>query len=196
MEVLVQTWAKLSCILHSTWCIKLVPESSWAKKYTSDIQVYCAKVFSQFFGRYEKSSCGNPKKFGVSISLSWYTPPGFVVSLSELAHLDNILRDFDHAVWLCLCEQMLELHAPPKKMTSFNLYVNVKHFVCKIGENADILLSLYDAKEGQFFRSAGVSVNTDVAAWLNFLLQRFCTICCNYLGYWSLVRRFTGPKGH
>jgi len=49
---------------------------------------------------------------------------------------------------------MLELHAQPKKITSFNVYVNVKNFVCKIGENADILLSLYDAKEGQFFRSA------------------------------------------
>jgi len=39
----------------------------------------------------------------------------------------------------------------PKKLTSFNLYVNVKNFVCKIGENADILLTLYDSKEG-FFR--------------------------------------------
>jgi len=40
----------------------------------------------------------------------------------------------------------------PKKITSFNLYVNVKNFVCRIGENADILLTLYDAKDGQFFR--------------------------------------------
>jgi len=47
---------------------------------------------------------------------------------------------------------MLELHAKPKKITSFNLYINVKNFVCKIGENADILLSLYDSKDGQFFR--------------------------------------------
>jgi len=43
----------------------------------------------------------------------------------------------------------------PKKITSFNLYVNVKNFVCRIGENADILLTLYDAKEGQFFRFCG-----------------------------------------
>lgn len=39
-----------------------------------------------------------------------------------------------------------------KKVSSFNLYVNVKHFVCRIGENADILLTLYDAKEGVFIR--------------------------------------------
>jgi len=47
---------------------------------------------------------------------------------------------------------LLEHHPQPKKITSFNLYVNVKNFVCRIGENADILLTLYDAKEGLFFR--------------------------------------------
>jgi len=53
-----------------------------------------------------------------------------------------------------LCAQMLlERHTQPKRITSFNLYVNVKNFVCRIGENADILLTLYDSKEGQFFRS-------------------------------------------
>jgi DOCK N-terminus len=46
----------------------------------------------------------------------------------------------------------MEQHAPPKKLSSFNLYVNVKNFVCRIGENADILLTLYDAKDNQFFR--------------------------------------------
>ena len=39
-----------------------------------------------------------------------------------------------------------------KKAYSFNLYVNVKNFVCRIGENANILLTLYDAKEGSFIR--------------------------------------------
>jgi len=47
---------------------------------------------------------------------------------------------------------LLERHTQPKRITSFNLYVNVKNFVCRIGENADILLTLYDSKEGQFFR--------------------------------------------
>jgi dedicator of cytokinesis protein 1 len=46
-------------------------------------------------------------------------------------------------------EMMADRHVP-KKAYSFNLYVNVKNFVCRIGENADILLTLYDAKDGQF----------------------------------------------
>ncbi|ESO09209.1 hypothetical protein HELRODRAFT_109536 [Helobdella robusta] len=37
-----------------------------------------------------------------------------------------------------------------KKGYSFNLYVNVKNFVCRIGENAQILLTLFDAKENTF----------------------------------------------
>ncbi|KAI0221767.1 Dedicator of cytokinesis protein 1 [Lamellibrachia satsuma] len=36
-----------------------------------------------------------------------------------------------------------------RKSTSFNLFVNVKNFVCRIGDDADILMMLYDAKEGQ-----------------------------------------------
>ena len=46
---------------------------------------------------------------------------------------------------------MADRHAP-KKTYSFNLYVNVKNFVCRIGENADILMTLYDVKDGQFIR--------------------------------------------
>ena len=39
-----------------------------------------------------------------------------------------------------------------KKSTSFNLFVNVKNFVCRIGDDADILMMLYDAKNGQPIR--------------------------------------------
>ena len=33
----------------------------------------------------------------------------------------------------------------------FNLFVNVKNFVCRVGEDADVLMTLYDAKLGCFF---------------------------------------------
>lgn len=31
-----------------------------------------------------------------------------------------------------------------------NLYVTVKNFVCRIGEDSDLLMTLYDGKEGKF----------------------------------------------
>jgi len=52
-----------------------------------------------------------------------------------------------------------------KKVSSFNLYVNVKNFVCRIGENADILLTLYDAKDGQFIRFVFWIQTVSLSAW-------------------------------
>ncbi|CAH1782976.1 unnamed protein product [Owenia fusiformis] len=37
-----------------------------------------------------------------------------------------------------------------KSKYSFNLYVNVKNFVCRIGEDSDVLMTLYDAKNSCF----------------------------------------------
>lgn len=31
-----------------------------------------------------------------------------------------------------------------------NLFVTVKNFVCRVGDDADLLMTLYDAKEGVF----------------------------------------------
>jgi len=66
-------------------------------------------------------------------------------------------------LFLSCVQMLLEHDKQPKKITSFNLYVNVKNFVCRIGENADILLTLYDVKEGQFFRFGAHMVNGVVA---------------------------------
>lgn len=35
---------------------------------------------------------------------------------------------------------------------TFNIYVMLRNFVCRIGEDADLLMSLYDAKLGKFIR--------------------------------------------
>eukprot|EP00058_Branchiostoma_floridae_P022855 XP_002608345.1 hypothetical protein BRAFLDRAFT_91300 [Branchiostoma floridae] len=39
--------------------------------------------------------------------------------------------------------------------TSHNLYVVVKNFVCRVGEDADVFMALYDAKENRFIRVSG-----------------------------------------
>mgnify|MGYP006896126046 FL=1 len=50
---------------------------------------------------------------------------------------------------------------PPKKEVAFymqyNVYVNVKHMVCNITDDAQVFLSLYDAKEERFIRYAIIS---------------------------------------
>ncbi|XP_076471351.1 dedicator of cytokinesis protein 1-like isoform X3 [Babylonia areolata] len=38
----------------------------------------------------------------------------------------------------------------PSWPSSFNLYVMLRNYVCKIGEDADILMNIYDSKEGCF----------------------------------------------
>ena len=40
----------------------------------------------------------------------------------------------------------------PAWPSSFNLFVMLRNFVCKIGEDADILMNIFDAKEGKFIR--------------------------------------------
>ena len=35
---------------------------------------------------------------------------------------------------------------------TFNIYVMLRNFVCRIGEDADLLMSLYDAKHAKFIR--------------------------------------------
>ena len=57
-----------------------------------------------------------------------------------------------------LCSSQLMDKLGPQKSTSFNLYVNVKNFVCRVGDDADILIALYDAKDGQFLRCDGFIV--------------------------------------
>ena len=49
------------------------------------------------------------------------------------------------------CLQVLDRQGL-KRTTSFSLFVNVKNFVCRIGEDADVMMTLYDAKQGQFIR--------------------------------------------
>ena len=45
-----------------------------------------------------------------------------------------------------------ESETRPSWPSSFNLYVMLRNFVCKIGEDADILMNIFDAKEGKFIR--------------------------------------------
>ncbi|KAL8560337.1 hypothetical protein ACOMHN_006068 [Nucella lapillus] len=40
--------------------------------------------------------------------------------------------------------------ARPTWPSSFNLYVMLRNYVCKIGEDADILMNIYDARDGRF----------------------------------------------
>ena len=50
-----------------------------------------------------------------------------------------------------ICFKHTDHHAD-RKTTSFSLFVNVKNFVCRIGEDADVLMTLYDVKQSQFIR--------------------------------------------
>ncbi|XP_025093618.1 LOW QUALITY PROTEIN: dedicator of cytokinesis protein 1-like [Pomacea canaliculata] len=43
-----------------------------------------------------------------------------------------------------------ETETRPTWPSSFNLFVMLRNFVCKIGEDADILMNLFDAREGKF----------------------------------------------
>ncbi|XP_070212219.1 dedicator of cytokinesis protein 1-like isoform X7 [Littorina saxatilis] len=43
-----------------------------------------------------------------------------------------------------------ESETRPSWPSSFNLYVMLRNFVCKIGEDADILMNIFDSKEGRF----------------------------------------------
>ena len=46
----------------------------------------------------------------------------------------------------------LHKHGNTKRPTSFNLYVCVKNFVCRTGEDADLYMTLYDAKKNECIR--------------------------------------------
>lgn len=39
---------------------------------------------------------------------------------------------------------------------TYSLYVNVKNFVCNIGEDAELLMSLYDPDQSLFIRCVSV----------------------------------------
>lgn len=41
---------------------------------------------------------------------------------------------------------------------TYSLLMNLKNFVCNIGEDAELLMSLYDPDQSEFIRSVGVNV--------------------------------------
>jgi hypothetical protein len=62
---------------------------------------------------------------------------------------------FPHISMLFRLSQSLheaENETRPAWPSSFNVFVMLRNFVCKIGEDADILVNIYDAKEGRFIR--------------------------------------------
>ncbi|BFY99041.1 hypothetical protein BsWGS_02080 [Bradybaena similaris] len=59
------------------------------------------------------------------------------VEAAERIHRETHKRDSD-------------IEARPNWPSSFNLYVMLRNFVCKIGEDSDIMMNLFDAKEEKF----------------------------------------------
>ncbi|GFO14588.1 dedicator of cytokinesis protein 1 [Plakobranchus ocellatus] len=47
-------------------------------------------------------------------------------------------------------KQEIDVETRPNWPSSFNLYVMMRNFVCKIGEDSDIMMNLFDAKEERF----------------------------------------------
>ncbi|XP_012940011.1 dedicator of cytokinesis protein 1 isoform X2 [Aplysia californica] len=59
------------------------------------------------------------------------------IDAAERIHKETHKRDSD-------------IEARPNWPSSFNLYVMLRNFVCKIGEDSDIMMNLFDAKEERF----------------------------------------------
>lgn len=58
--------------------------------------------------------------------------------------LSNIhILSFDWSLWI---EQFLQRTKKQSTVYTYNLYVMMKNVVCKIGENSEVMMSLYDGK--------------------------------------------------
>lgn len=54
---------------------------------------------------------------------------------------------------------------------SLALFVNLKNVVCKIGEDAEVLMSLYDPVESKFIRQATSALKTSSVAFLTAVIK-------------------------
>lgn len=89
---------------------------------------------------------------------------------------------------------------PPKKEVAFymqyNVYVNVKHMVCNITDDAQVFLSLYDAKEERFIRYAIISwAEINYNNCLLHKLECFISISTivqnhNFIASWTFTGKF------
>ena len=77
---------------------------------------------------------------------------GKIICTAQILNVFLISSEYSYFFKLILNLLFLQALKVPKKVTSFNLYVNIRNFVCYIGEDADILIGLYDTKSGQFIR--------------------------------------------
>lgn len=97
------------------------------------------------------------KRVYVSIILSQKRKEGVSMFFSSLLSVNTscIPSSFYFALSSIFALQShldTETETRPTWPSSFNLFVMLRNFVCKIGEDADILMNLFDAREGKFIR--------------------------------------------